>query len=211
MNSTPRILAGCFAVFLSAWLSFVVYSYAVLGHLAPEVDANTGDPVPPPFSGLAAAGQKVYVSQGCVSCHSQSVRPAYIAPDIEKNLGPRRTVARDFLRDQPALVGRMRIGPDLANYGLRAPALNEIHRHLIDPRAFIANSNMPSFRYLYREEKISGQQADDAITGLSENFAPKPGHQLVPTEDARLLAAYLLSLKRDYPLPEAPIVSEKKK
>jgi cytochrome c oxidase cbb3-type subunit II len=31
-----------------------------------------------------------------------------------------------------------------------------------------------------------------------------PGYEVVPTEDAKALVAYLLSLKRDYPLPEAP-------
>jgi cytochrome c oxidase cbb3-type subunit II len=38
--------------------------------------------------------------------------------------------------------------------------------------------------------------------------APRPGHEIVPTAEAEALVAYLLSLKRDYALPEAPAPQE---
>ena len=53
--------------------------------------------------------------------------------------------------------------------------------------------------------KISGQPSNEAVTGLTGPHAPAPGFEVVPTEDAKVLAAYLLSLKRNDPLPEAPV------
>jgi hypothetical protein len=37
---------------------------------------------------------------------------------------------------------------------------------------------------------------------------PPPGYEVVPTEDGKALVDYLLSLKRDYALPEAPEPTE---
>jgi len=210
MNRMPLLIFGTFLTFASAWLALVAYPYLTLGHLEPVVDEATGSLNPPTLSGLAVAGQKIYAANGCVYCHSQDVRPAYLTADIarEPEADPkvRRTVARDYLRSQPAFVGTLRIGPDLANYGLenRVAALNDIHRHLYDPRGVVSRSIMPSYRYLYKMRKISGQPSNDAVTGLTGPHAPAPGFEVVPSQDAKVLAAYLLSLKRNYPLPEAP-------
>jgi len=204
MNRMPLLIFGVFLTFAAAWLGLVAYPYVTLGQLQPVTDENSGDVNPPPLSGLAATGQKVYASNGCVYCHSQQVRPAYLSSDIANKLGPRRTVARDYLRDQPAFTGSLRIGQDLTNYGLRAPAMNDIHRHLYDAQAVVRGSIMPSYRFLYTMRKISGQPSNEALTGLTGRHAPAPGFEVVPTEDATVLAAYLLSLKRDYALPEAP-------
>jgi hypothetical protein len=62
---------------------------------------------------------------------------------------------------------------------------------------------MPSYRYLYENRRIAGQPSAQAVPGLKGPHAPKPGYEIVPGEDARVLVAYLLSLKRDYSLPEA--------
>jgi len=211
MNRMPLLIFGTFLTFASAWLGLVAYPYLTLGHLEPVVDENTGGVNPPPLSGLAVAGQKVYAANGCVYCHSQDIRPAYLTSDIarEPEADPqvRRTVARDYLRFQPAFVGSMRIGQDLANYGLekRVASLNDIHRHLYDPRSVVSGSIMPSYRYLYKMQKISGEPSNAAVSGLTGPHAPAAGFEVVPTEDAKVLAAYLLSLKRNYPLPEAPV------
>jgi hypothetical protein len=43
----------------------------------------------------------------------------------------------------------------------------------------------------------------DALN-LPKKFAPPAGYEVVPTTEARQLAAYLLSLRADAPLYEAP-------
>lgn len=204
MNRTPQLIFGAFLAFVAAWLGVVAYSYMKLGHLEPKVDDASGVSLPPALSGLAVAGQRVYASSGCVYCHTQQVRPGYLSADIEKKLGPRRTVARDYLWDQPAFTGFTRIGPDLSNYGLRAPAVGDIHRKLYEPTHVVAGSIMPSFRSLYKLRKISGQPSAEALLNLTGPHAPQAGFEVIPTEEAKVLVAYLLSLKRDYPLPEAP-------
>jgi cytochrome c oxidase cbb3-type subunit 2 len=53
-------------------------------------------------------------------------------------------------------------------------------------------------------QEIQGQPSDNAVKGLSGPHAPPPGFEVVPTDEANALVAYLLSLKRNYPLPESP-------
>jgi cytochrome c oxidase cbb3-type subunit II len=203
MSKLTQLVWGVFAAFMAGWLGVVGYSYLQLGRMQPVTDENTGDVNPPPFSGLAIAGQRVYAANGCVNCHTQQVRSGAFSTDVEKKLGPRPTVARDYLRDQPALLGNLRIGPDLTNVGLRSSDPNWFHAHLYEPSAVAPGSNMPSYRYLYRMRKIAGQTSIEAVKGLKGPYAPEPDYEVVPTEDARVLVAYLLSLKRNYPLPEA--------
>jgi len=203
MNRLPLLFLGIFLTFVFAWAGLVVYPYLELGRMEPVTDAATGDIAPPPLSGLAEAGQRVYAANGCVYCHSQQVRPAYLSTDIAKGLGPRRTVARDYMREHPAFLGTMRTGPDLTNVGLRFAASWQ-HQHLYEPAEVTKGSIMPSFRYLYRMQKIQGVPSANAITGLTGPHAPRAGYEVVPTREAEALVAYLLSLRRDYPLPEAP-------
>ena len=54
-----------------------------------------------------------------------------------------------------------------------------------------------------KTEESPASPARNAVVGLKGPHAPKPGYEVVPSEDARVLVAYLLSLKRDYSLPEA--------
>lgn len=203
MNRLPLLFAGIFLAFAASWCGMVAYPYLQLGRMSPATDRESGEVLPPRLSGLAVAGQRVYAANGCVFCHSQQVRPADLSTDIEKGLGPRRTVARDYLREQPAFLGTRRTGPDLSNVGLRYAAAWH-HRHLYEPAEVTRGSIMPAFRFLYRMREIQGAPSDAAILGLTGPHAPPPGYEVVPTEDAKALVAYLLSLKRNYPLPEVP-------
>ena len=70
-------------------------------------------------------GAHVYAANGCVYCHSQQVRADYIADDIERKWGDRRSAPRDYIFQRPVFLGKMRMGQDLANIGARAPAPEE--------------------------------------------------------------------------------------
>jgi hypothetical protein len=70
-------------------------------------------------------GGHVYAANGCVYCHSQQVRADYIADDIERKWGNRRSAPRDYIFERPVFLGKMRMGQDLANIGARAPAPEE--------------------------------------------------------------------------------------
>jgi len=123
--------------------------------------------------------------------------------DIARGWGVRQSVAADYLYDAPLQLGGLRAGPDLANVGVRAPDLNWQLQHLYAPRSLVKNSTMPAVRYLFTVKKIGAQPAPDALV-LPKEFAPADGCEVVPTAEAKQLAAYLVSLKHNAPLYEAP-------
>jgi len=128
-------------------------------------------------------------------------------PDIARGWGKRRTVARDFLFDYPVMLGSQRVGPDLANVGARYPDLNWHLRHLYVPDVLVKGSSMPPYRYLFEKRKIEQARSAKALDlppNLPPGLAPGPGFEIVPRREARALAAYLVSLRADTPLFEAP-------
>lgn len=207
MNRMTVIVVGAFLTFLLSWLGLVVYPYLFLGRFTPVTDESSGDVNPPPLSGLAIRGQQVYAANGCIYCHSQQVRQVGIGSDLARGWGARPTVARDYMRENPAFLGTMRTGPDLANIGARQSSAKWQHQHLYQPAVVSPGSIMPAFRYLYTLRKIQGQRSDRALDLLPPDVPPA-GYEVVPTADAEALVAYLLSLNRNYPLPEAPEPTE---
>jgi cytochrome c oxidase cbb3-type subunit 2 len=203
VNKMPVIIIGAFLTFLSSWIGLVAYPYLQLGRYAPVLAEDTGETNPPPLSGMAVMGQRVYASSGCVYCHSQQVRQVGYGSDLERGWGARPTVARDYMRENPAFLGTMRTGPDLTNIGARQPSAMWHHQHLYQPTVVSPGSIMPAYRYLYRLQKIEGQRSANAIDLLPPD-TPADGYEVVPTYEAEALVAYLLSLNRNYPLPEAP-------
>ncbi len=202
MNSMPRLFVGIFVVFIFAWVGLVATPYLQLGNMQPEVDPDTGAQLPPVPSGLAAHGSKVYASMGCVYCHSQQVRPEEAGADLARGWGARRTVPRDYIREKPVYLGTMRTGPDLTNIGARQPSANWHYQHLYNPQ-MVRGSIMPPFRFLFENRKIVGEPSPEALE--IPGVAVVPGYEIVPTQDARALVAYLLSLNRNYSLKEAPV------
>ena len=122
MKGLTPLFLGLLGTFFFSWVGLTMVPNAQIGHLDPQTDEEGNDPYPAPDSGMADRGRKVYVANGCVYCHSQQVRPDYAASDIERKWGERRSAPRDYLFERPVLLGKMRMGPDLANIGKRAPS-----------------------------------------------------------------------------------------
>jgi cbb3-type cytochrome oxidase subunit 1/mono/diheme cytochrome c family protein len=96
-----------------------------------------------------AEGRDLYIAEGCVACHTQQVR----ANVTDVGLGA-VTTRDDVTLTAPALLGRLRLGPDLAHAGQR-PLTDDVAwvaRHLSDPRADRAWSSMPSYDYLTEDD-----------------------------------------------------------
>jgi cbb3-type cytochrome oxidase cytochrome c subunit len=136
--------------------------------------------------------------------------------DISRGWGVRRSVAEDFLWDSPVQLGGVRVGPDLANVGARYD-MNWQLLHLYAPQAIIKGSVMPPFRFLFeKRKKVNGDSSSGALLipmMWPKDLLPPDGYEIVPTEDAKNLVAYLLSLHADVPLHDAPFTppAEKKK
>jgi cytochrome c oxidase cbb3-type subunit 2 len=89
-----------------------------------------------------AAGRELYIANGCVYCHSQSIRT------IDWGLGAERIAqAGDYVADYPILLGSQRTGPDLSQAGGEHP--DDWHTaHFMNPRYTRPLSIMPAFKFL---------------------------------------------------------------
>ncbi|MBV9674435.1 MAG: cbb3-type cytochrome c oxidase subunit II [Verrucomicrobia bacterium] len=203
MNRLGKLVFGVFAAFGIAWTGLVAYPILTFAGLKQATDEASGDLVPPPKPGVAEQGYHVYAANGCVYCHSQYVRDPAEGADIDRKWGKRRTVARDYIFDRHVFLGNSRSGADLTNLGVRQTDAQWYYRELYSPRLVHPETTMPAYRWLFRTQKISGQASDDALK-IEGPESPAAGFEIVPTAQGKALVAYLLSLKRDYPLPEAP-------
>jgi len=125
MKGLAPLFLGIFGTFAFSWIGLTVIPTWQIGHLNPESDEEGTDIYPRPQSGMYTRGAHVYAANGCVYCHSQQVRADYIADDIERKWGNRRSAPRDYIFERPVFLGKMRMGQDLANVGARAPAAEE--------------------------------------------------------------------------------------
>lgn len=167
---------------------------------------------PAAFSGDRKRGEQIYGREGCVQCHTQVIRPDYAGIDQFKKtwgkdqegksaVATRQTFMWDYMHEDFAMLGQRRIGPDLANAGYRfQDKINDFYLYLYAPRARHAWSNSPGFKHLFITRPKEGQGSNLALK-LPENLAPPAGQEIVPSNDARALAEYVLGLKRDQPLP----------
>lgn len=96
-----------------------------------------------PYSPLELAGRNIYIREGCYVCHSQQIRP--LRDEVERY--GHYSLAAESMYDHPFQWGSKRTGPDLARVG--AKYSNEWHvAHMIDPRAVVPQSIMPSYPFL---------------------------------------------------------------
>lgn len=188
---------GLFFVLALSWAGLVLGTNAQLGSLSPHYDDLEGKSFPERANGVAAQGQLVYQDLGCAACHTQQVRRPDYGADQARGWGSRQSVARDYVYQARPLLGSSRIGPDLANYGVRAHEKGLTAADLL-AQLYNGSDGMPAYRFLFTTRKIVGEPADNALQGV----APA-GYELVPTARAEALAAYLLSLKQTYEFSEA--------
>ena len=101
-------------------------------------------------------GRQVDISEGCIHCHSQYVRPN--SPD-ELMWGPVESIT-DLREENPPLIGNRRQGPDLSEVGSRRSAL-WLKAHFFNPAQVSGSSIMPSYGFLFRDER-----GDDLVAYL---------------------------------------------
>jgi cbb3-type cytochrome oxidase cytochrome c subunit len=119
MKGLIPLFLGLFGIFTFSWVGLTVIPNLQIGALNPQSDEEGTDIYPQPKSGMVELGQSIYAANGCMYCHSQQVRPDYASADIDRKWGVRRSAPRDYIFDRPVLLGKERMGPDLANIGKR--------------------------------------------------------------------------------------------
>ena len=116
----------------------------------------------PDAAALQALGREVYMSEGCIHCHSQFIRPR-AALEVER-WGPGNTLQRG-LAGAPPLFGTRRQGPDLSQVGnRRSPEWNRLH--LMAPRAVSPGSRMPSYAHLFAPGEKRGEALVEYLASL---------------------------------------------
>src|SRR3982751_699239 len=107
-----------------------------------------------PYSPLELVGRNIYIREGCYLCHSQQIRP--FRDEVERY--GHYSVAAESMYDHPFQWGSKRTGPDLARGGGKYS--NDWHAaHLVDPRAVVPESVMPTYGFMQgRELKYSDVQ-----------------------------------------------------
>ncbi|WP_441005313.1 cytochrome-c oxidase, cbb3-type subunit II [Xanthomonas sp. WHRI 1810A] len=105
-----------------------------------------------PRPALELEGRDVFIANGCVSCHSQMIRPFR----AETERYGHYSVAGESVWDHPFLWGSKRTGPDLARVGGRYS--DDWHRaHLYNPRNVVPESKMPAYPFLV-ENRLDGKE-----------------------------------------------------
>lgn len=158
-----------------------------------------------PLSALELAGRDVYQREGCVNCHTQTVRPLksevvrYRGNRAEEPTG-RYSLAGEFAYDHPFLWGSKRTGPDLAFEGWIKPSAAWHRAHLEDPRALVPRSNMPAYAFL-KDAALDADEVRASMRALRRVGVPYGDEDLAGAAKAvegrtemDALVAYLLSL-----------------
>jgi cytochrome c oxidase cbb3-type subunit 2 len=99
-----------------------------------------------PTVSLVSAGRRVYISEGCIHCHSQYVRPA---SRDEILWGPAADVTARRA-EEPPLIGNRRQGPDLTEIGNRRSAW-WLKAHFMNPAMLSHDSPMPAYAFLFED------------------------------------------------------------
>jgi len=203
MKSFGSLFFVVFVGIAASWYFLLVEGVKSLNpsELDTSLQVNGDDVTIIGHEGLAGRGQKVYRELGCVACHTQQVRRPGYGGDFAREWGSRQSVARDYVLQDQVHLGSIRLGPDLSNVGSRHEAA-WFFAHLNNPSDLSEVTNMPSYPFLFEKREFSGSPSANALV-LEGNDTPAEGFEIVPTDDAVALVAYLLSLNLDYDLPES--------
>lgn len=207
MKNGPLFLLGLFVALIISFAGIVLGSHGQLGQLAPYFDDTEGQSFPQRTAGVAARGQAVYADLGCAACHTQQVRRPDYGSDKARGWGERQSVARDFIHQARPQIGASRLGPDLTNLAARKPAPTAAGLYHV---LYLGAETHPSYRFLFDERKVVGEPSNLALQ-LKGAAAAQAGYEIVPTERAQVLVAYLLSLSNAYDYPESRPVEPAKK
>ncbi len=133
MKGLLPLFLGIFGTFAFSWTGLIFIPNLQIGSLDPQMEEDGTDVYPVPQSGMVERGRRVYAANGCNYCHTQQVRADYAASDLDRTRdadlklkwGQRRSAPRDYIFGRPVLLGKMRMGPDLANVGHSASVTEE--------------------------------------------------------------------------------------
>src|SRR5512133_1985521 len=108
MDNEVKLVSGAMVALAVATAALVVMPYMEVRDIQPPPGLK-------PYTSAELRGRAVYISNGCVYCHSQQPRDRKLGPDADRGCG-RASVPGYYLSDKPHLLGSMRTGPDHFNF-----------------------------------------------------------------------------------------------
>jgi len=139
MKMSLRVIVfGSVAILLSVVIVAVITPTFTIDRTPSEIYRSRSE--------MEARGREIYIANGCVYCHTQSVR------SFDWGVGAERIAqAGDYIQDRPILLGSQRTGPDLSQEGGEHP--DDWHiAHFMNPRYTSPNSIMPRFNFYSLKE-----------------------------------------------------------
>ena len=166
-----------------AILSLVVVAIGGMVQIIPMLVIKSNIPTissVKPYTPLELQGRDIYIREGCVSCHSQMVRP--FRSETERY--GEYAKAGEFVYDHPFLWGSKRTGPDLLREGGKFGNLWH-YLHMEDPRSMSPGSIMPRYPWLLTQSlDISTTPAK--IKALRTVGVPYPkGYEDIANQDLK--------------------------
>lgn len=107
-----------------------------------------------PYTPLELQGRDIYIREGCVSCHSQLIRP--FRSEVERYGDYSKS--GEYVYDHPFLWGSKRTGPDLHREGVPGKPFNGGRddvwhfNHMYDPQSISPGSLMPRYQWLIKNK-----------------------------------------------------------
>ena len=163
MENELKLASGAMVALGVATAALVVMPYLQVRDVPPPAKLQ-------PYTDAQLRGREVYVANGCVYCHSQQPRDRALGAEQQRGWG-RTSVPGDYVYDKPHLLGSMRTGPDLFNIGARQPSKDWHLGHLYQPRAYVKDSIMPAYPFLFSEK-----DAREAEREGEQPLSLPPGH-----------------------------------
>ena len=119
-----------------------------------------------PYTSLELEGRDIYIREGCVSCHSQLVRPFRSETERYGEFSK----SGEFVYDHPFLWGSKRTGPDLHREGGKYPDSWHYH-HMREPSSMSPGSIMPNYAWLI-EQTLNTSQTQDKLAAMKKLGVP---------------------------------------
>jgi cytochrome c oxidase cbb3-type subunit I/II len=119
-----------------------------------------------PYTSLELEGRDIYIREGCVSCHSQLVRPFRSETERYGEFSK----SGEFVYDHPFLWGSKRTGPDLHREGGKYPDSWHYH-HMREPSSMSPGSIMPNYAWLL-EQSLNTSQTQDKLAAMKKLGVP---------------------------------------
>ena len=135
-----------------------------------------------PYTPLELHGRDIYIREGCVTCHTQMIRPfrsevlRYDPNDMEYSK------AGEFVYDHPFLWGSKRTGPDLHRVGKKYGD-SWHYNHMYDPQSMSPGSIMPRYPWLFTQQ-VDTDLTKSMINALRTIGVPyEEGYEFIANDD----------------------------